>query len=48
MELLWVRMSIDNFSGYDVRPTSAPKRYPIIFIHGNSDIGVGNGGTVGW
>lgn len=47
MELLRVRYS-NNFSGYETRPTAAPARYPIIFIHGNSDIGVGNGGSVGW
>lgn len=34
--------------GAETRPTTAPSKYPIVFIHGNSDIGVGNGGTVGW
>lgn len=36
------------FSGAETRPTTAPSKYPIVFVHGNSDIGVGNGGTVGW
>lgn len=30
-------------SGADTRPTTQPSRIPIVFIHGNSDIGVGDG-----
>ncbi|KAM3146969.1 hypothetical protein pb186bvf_000685 [Paramecium bursaria] len=36
------------YGGSDTRPTGPPSRYPIVFIHGNSDIGMGNGGSVGW
>ena len=39
---------INIHRGSDTRPTGPPKRYPIVFIHGNSDIGMGNGGSVGW
>lgn len=30
-------------SGADTRPTSKPTKIPIVFIHGNSDVGAGDG-----
>ena len=46
--LLWVLFIIISHRGSETRPTGPPSRYPIVFIHGNSDIGMGNGGSVGW
>jgi hypothetical protein len=30
-------------SGADTRPTTKPTKIPIVFIHGNSDVGAGDG-----
>ena len=42
MEYMGNKLNL-TISGAEVRPTKQPQRIPIVFIHGNSDIGVGDG-----